>query len=203
MAMAPVRAEAQEARLARLPAAARAPIETILAEAGAAGLPTEPLIDRALEGTAKGAAPDLIVRAVTRLHDELTNSRQAFGAGATVAELTAGASALRAGAKPADLARLRTLRSDRPLTVAAGVLADLVAAGVPADTATAAVLALVRVEDADYIAFRRNVQRDVALGASPAAALGVRLRSFANTLTADAPVGEVEPGAVSKRPRKP
>ena len=31
--------------------------------------------------------------------------------------------------------------------------------------------------DAEYVAFRRNVQRDIELGASPAAALGVRLRA--------------------------
>ncbi|MGH7560969.1 MAG: hypothetical protein ACRENB_08110, partial [Gemmatimonadales bacterium] len=95
-------------------------------------------------------------------------------------------SALRAGARADDLARLRRRRSGSPLTIAAAVLADLVAAGVPADTAVGAVLALAReAEDAEYVAFRRNVQRDIELGASPAAALGVRLR--AATEMADSP----------------
>jgi hypothetical protein len=58
-------------------------------------------------------------------------------------------------------------------------LADLVAAGVAADTGIAAVLALAsNARDADYIAFRRNVERDIALGASPASSIGTRLRGM-------------------------
>ncbi len=172
-------AAAQEPRLVgRLPDAARAQVDEILQAARAGGLPTEPLVDRALEGAAKGAAPALIVSAVGRLRDELHQARAAFGESASSAELTAGASALRAGAAADHLAQLRRLRAGQPLTVAAAVLADLVAAGVPVDTAVTAVMALASdARDADYVAFRRNVQRDIALGASPSAALGVRLRA--------------------------
>jgi hypothetical protein len=188
VAMRPAPAGAQEARLVgRLPEAARAQVDGILDAARAAGLPTDPLVLRALEGAAKGAPPNVIVAAVTRLREELRVARVALGEMASPAELTAGASALRAGASESDLARLRRLRPDQPLTVAAAVLADLVATGVPVDTAVTAVLALARdAGDADYVAFRRNVQRDVALGASPAAALGVRLRA-ATEMATDAP----------------
>jgi hypothetical protein len=73
---------------------------------------------------------------------------------------------------------LKQLRPRQPLTVPTGVLADLVDAGVPADTGIAAVLALAsNADDADYIAFRRNVERDIAQGASPASSIGVRLRA--------------------------
>lgn len=193
---------AQEPRLAgRLPAAARAQVDSMLDAARAGGLPTEPLVDRALEGAAKGAPPQVIVAAVTRLRDELRVARGALGESASSAELTAGASALRAGALGDDLARLRSRRPGQPLTIAAAVLADLVAAGVPADTAITAVLALARdAADADYVAFRRNVQRDIALGASPAAALGVRLR--AATEMADAPVPGGTTGGPARGPRK-
>lgn len=178
-------AQSPEPRLSRLADAARSRVESLLAEARAAGLPSEPLVDRALEGTAKGAAAPAIVAAVTRLRDELTSARKAFGGAATEAELVAGASALRAGATQADLDQLHQLRGNRPLTVAAAVLADLVSAGVPADTAVGAVLALAtNAADADYIAFRRNVQRDVALGASPTAALGVRLAAAGDLASA-------------------
>jgi hypothetical protein len=172
-------AVAQDARLVgRLPEAPRAQLEAMLANARSAGLPAEPLVDRALEGVAKGARPELIVTAVTRLLEELRQTRQAFGPNSSAAELVAGASALRAGATSADLARLRKLRAQQSLTIAAGVFADLVAAGVPADTGIAAVLALAPdAADADYIAFRRNVERDVALGASPASSVGARLRA--------------------------
>lgn len=169
----------QDPRLdARLTREALGPVRTMVDSARTEGLPTEPLIDRALEGATKRAAPNLIVGAVTRLLGELRIARQSLGELATPSELSAGASAIRAGAAPADLAELRFRRPGQPLTVAAGVLADLVAVGVPADTAVAAVLALAaQTDDAEYIAFRRNVERDIALGASPTAALGVRLQA--------------------------
>jgi hypothetical protein len=177
---APAPTQAQEPRLVgRLTDEARAQVDAILAAARAGGLPAEPLVDRALEGAAKGAPPERIVTALTRLLEELRLTRQAFGDAASPAELTAGASALRAGAKPADLAQLRLLRPRQPLTIPAAVLADLVAAGVAADTGIAAVLALAsNAGDADYIAFRRNVERDIALGASPVSSIGVRLRAM-------------------------
>ncbi len=173
----------QEPRLVgRLPEATKIEVDRILDAARLLGLPIEPLVDRALEGVAKGAPPALILSAVARLRDELKTARSAFGPAASVGEITAGASALRAGATSGDLAQLRRLRSGHQLTVAAAVLADLVTAGVPADTATGAVLALAGgVDDADYVSFRRSVQQDIALGASPAAALGVRLKSLVAT----------------------
>jgi len=179
---APAGAGAQEPRLVgRLPDAPRLQVNEILDAAHEAGLPTEPLVDRALEGVAKGAVPNMIVAAVLRLRGELGLARDAFGVTASAAELTAGASALRAGATRGNLARLRQLRPEHPLTVPAGVLADLVAAGVPIETGLDAVLALADgAADADYVAFRRNVERDIALGASPVAAVGVRLRAVAD-----------------------
>ena len=181
-------AHAQEPRLAgRLTDATRTQVDGILAAARNAGLPTEPLVDRALEGAAKGASPERIVAAVNRLLEELRVARLAFGDGASPGELAAAASALRAGATRADLARLKQLRPRQPLTIPTGVLADLVAAGVAADTGIAAVLALAsNAGDADYIAFRRNVERDIAQGASPAASVGVRLRAMGD-MAAEAP----------------
>ncbi len=190
---------AQEPRLAgRLPERELAAVNAVLDSARADDLPTEPLVDRALEGVSKGAAPALIVQVVRRLAGELRQARAAFGGEASTPELTAGASALRAGASVDDLAELRALRQRHSLTVAAAVLADLVAVGVPADTAVAAVLALAdRVDDATYVAFRRNVERDIALGASPVAALGVRLD--ANALSAES----LDRAPSATGPRKP
>jgi hypothetical protein len=198
---APAPAFGQEPRLAgRLAEPARSQVDAILVAARARGLPIEPLVDRALEGAAKGAPGNAVVAAVGRLRDELVLVREAFGDATTVAELSAGASAIRAGARPADLTRLRKLRPGQPVTVAAAVMADLVAAGVPADTAVGAVLALANnADDADYIAFRRNVQRDIMLGASPAAALAVRVRFAAEALD----MGNAAPGTPGITKRKP
>ncbi|MGH7560524.1 MAG: hypothetical protein ACRENB_05840, partial [Gemmatimonadales bacterium] len=96
-------ARAQESRLVgRLPDAARSQVDAILDGARSRGLPLEPLVDRALEGAAKGAPPAMIVAAVTRLRDEIVAVRGAFGETASTAELSAGASALRAGARADD-----------------------------------------------------------------------------------------------------
>ena len=195
----PHQADAQEPRLqGRLPDDVRVEVDVVLTQAREAGLPTEPLVDRALEGATKGASGERILAAVRRLAGELETARDAMGPSARSEELAAGASALRAGAAQEDLGRLRRTRPGQSLTVAAAVLADLVAVGVPVDSAVAAVLVLAgAADDADYIAFRRNVERDVALGASPVAALGVRLDAAAEAIL------DQGAGRTSATPRKP
>jgi len=180
-------AAAQDPRLARLPAAARAGVEAALDSARRDGLPTEPLVDRALEGAIKRADDARIVAAVRRLAVDLGAARDALGAGVSDAEISAGASALRAGARPTDLARLRTGRRGQPVTVAAALLTDLVALGVSPDTATAAVLALGDADDAALLAFRRSVERDVSLGATPIGALTSILSAEGLTVVGDRP----------------
>src|SRR5881628_85075 len=158
-----------DSRLERLDAATRPTVAALVDSARTAMLPTEPLVQRALEGATKRASGDAIVAAV-RLAADLGHARDALGSTASPAELTAGAAALRAGASQGTLADLRHARRE-PLTVPLAVLADLVASGVPVDSAAAAVLALAaRVRDADLVEFRRAVERDIALGAPPAAA---------------------------------
>src|SRR5437016_11608128 len=134
-------AAAQDQRLDRLDPSVRPLVASVIDSARAAGLPTEPLVQRALEGATKGAPDTLIVGAVRRLAADLGRARAALGAGATPPELEAGAAALRAGAGPAVLAQLRRSRR-RTITVPLAVLTDLVASGVPVDSAAAAVLAL-------------------------------------------------------------
>jgi len=192
---------AQDPRLqGRVPESVRGAIDQMVSAARADGLPTEPLVDRALEGASKGAEAQRILDAVQRLDGELRIARDALGVVSSPTEIAAGASALRAGARAEDLARLREIRGGQPLTVAAAVLADLVAVGVPTDTAVAAVLVLAAAaDDAEYMAFRQNVERDIALGASPITALGVRLDAAAEYF--DQTTGVDRAGA--SRPRKP
>lgn len=175
------RAVAQDPRLARLDPATRAAVATLVDSSRAAGLPTEPLVQRALEGAAKGAPTDRIVAAVRRLAGDLGSARSALGPKAAPAELEAGAAALRAGASPDVLAKLRRTRP-APLTVPLAVLADLVASGVPVDSAVMAVLALAPTAgDGELVEFRRAVERDIALGVPPAAAAGVLLNADARS----------------------
>src|SRR5438552_8437031 len=185
-------------RLERLDAEARPLVAGVIDSARAAGLPTEPLVQRALEGATKGAPDTLIVSAVRRLAGDLGRARAALGAGATPPELEAGAAALRAGAGPAVLAQLRRSRR-QTITVPLAVLTDLVASGVPVDSAAAAVLALAAsARDADLIDFRRAVERDIALGAAPTAATAAAAAGVfgANAL-------DVNAGARGARPGRP
>ena len=177
--LAAVQIAAQDPRLERLDVTTRASVAQLIDSARALGLPTEPLIQRALEGVTKRADGPRIIAAVRRLTVDLGTARTGLGSSANAAELEAGVAALRAGASPDVLTRLRDLRRP-PRTMALAVLADLVASGVPPDSAAAAVIALARnARDADLVEFRRAVERDIALGAPPAAAASVRVNAAA------------------------
>ena len=93
-------------------------------------------MQKALEGASKRADGRAHPHAVRKLARELGDARAALGASASDAEVIAGASALHAGIAPAALTRMRASRAQGSLTVALAVLADLVARGVPGDTAT-------------------------------------------------------------------
>ena len=183
-------------RLERIDATTRPTVAAVIDSARTAMLPTEPLVQRALEGTTKRASGEMIVAAVRRLAVDLGHAREALGSTASGAELTAGAAALRAGASQTILTELRRTRRE-PLTVPLAVLADLVASGVPVDSAAAAVLSLAkRARDGDLVEFRRAVERDIALGAPPAAAT-------AAAATATAQSVDVNAGARQQRPGRP
>ena len=129
---APVVARAQDRLAGRLPEPTRAQVAAIVDSARSAGLPTDPLVNRALEGAAKGAEGERIVAAVRSLAARIGEARAALGSSAGEAELVAGAAALRAGAAPGFLARLRREAPRTLLVVPLAVMADLVARGVPA-----------------------------------------------------------------------
>lgn len=157
----PASAEAQDARLAeRLDAGTAASVQQLVDSAERAGLPTEPLVQKALEGGTLGASGERIVAAVEALHGQLGRARAALGGDVTEGELTVAAGALRAGLEPTALRRLQSLRSGQPLVVPIAVLTDLVAEGVPPELATRSVLDLARNgrPDDEFVALRRQLQ---------------------------------------------
>lgn len=191
---------AQDPRLERLDPVTRPLVAALIDSAHGAALPTEPLLQRALEGATKRASSDRIVAAVRRLAADLGQARDALGSTAPPAELTAGAAALRAGARPTTLSALRRTRRES-LTVPLAVLADLVASGVPVDSAAAAVLTLAaHTPDGDLVEFRRAVERDIALGAPPATA--ATAAAVAEALSASGAT-QVNAGARQQRPGRP
>jgi hypothetical protein len=167
----------QDARLeSRVDARTRAQLVPILDSARRAGLPLEPLVDKALEGATKGASRPRIVGAVRTLSRTLAVARDALGRGATEAEIVAAADALEAGVPPRQLGVLRIYRGTRSVAVPLAVMADLVARGVPADTAARSVLNLAQAGAADalFVTLRVDVERDIGSGIAPATAVVVR-----------------------------
>jgi hypothetical protein len=168
---------------AQLSAPTRATLEKLIDSARVAGLPIDPLYSKVREGVFRSADEARVIAAVQRLGRDLADARVALGDSAGAEEITAGANALRAGIRAADLSRLRearTRKADHPLTVALVVLADLATRGVPPALAAASVNELVsrNVSDGSLLSFRQNVERDLVGGRSPASALDARTRAM-------------------------
>jgi hypothetical protein len=196
--------QAQDPRLeGRLDPATRASVKSLLDSARAAGLPTEPIVDKVLEGMTKRASPDRIVAAVRTLATDLGAARVALGPAASDEDVVSGASALRAGASAETLARIKGVRGKAGLSVPLAVLSDLVARGVPVDTAASVIVHLAQggASDADYTGLERGVARDIGAGAPPGAAAAIRAR----IVTTEAPGASngPPPGVPGKGPREP
>jgi hypothetical protein len=176
-----VSAVAQEARLkSALDGETLVKVTKMTDSARAESLPVDPLVGVALEG-AQRRAPG--ARIVTAVHDYLValrGARAALGPDATSPEIVSGAGVLLSGVSADALHRISLAGTRRPLTVPLVVLADLIARGVPKDTAARAieVAARANARDDDYSALRRFVEQDILAGASPAAAAMLRVRSI-------------------------
>lgn len=138
----PADAQEVDGRLARIRAqlseAAVQQIEARITEARQQGLPVEPLLDKAVEGIAKGVPGDRIAGAVGALATELGRARSLLGNGAppTAADVSAVADALRRGVPEAAVQRIAgSADPDEPLALAIHTLGDLMDRGVPADQA--------------------------------------------------------------------
>ena len=166
---------------ARLDAATAAEVVRLVDAARADGLPGEPLVSKALEGEAKGVAPERILVAVRAQLAALGGARVALGARSSETELVAGAGALLAGVPAESLARLRSTRPDQSLVVPLVVIADLVARRVPTPTAATVVVALTRagVRDPELMRLRERIERDIGSGTAPASAALARARRLA------------------------
>jgi len=171
--------QAQDPRLeGRLDPATRAGVAALLDSTRAAGLPTEPIVDKVLEGMTKRASPDRIVAAVRTLATDLAAARAALGPAAPDDDVIAGANAIRAGASGSMVARIKGIRGKAGLSVPLAVLSDLVARGVPVDTAATVIVHLAQggASDADYTGLERGVARDIGAGAPPGSAAFIRAR---------------------------
>ncbi len=132
----PASAAAQDPRLAaRLDSATRVQVEAVVSSARGEGLPTEPLVQKALEGSSKGAPGPRIVMAVEGMLGDLRRAREALGRTTAADDIVAAAAALRAGATPVMVSEMRRVGPHGRVAVPLAVFTDLVAGGMTVDAA--------------------------------------------------------------------
>lgn len=175
-------APAQDPRLLeRLePETARA-AQAVVDSAHAVGLPSEPLIQRALEGAAKNASGARIVAAVRDLARLMDEARSELGTVSSPAELVAGADALSLGATRATLRQLRSARPEEAsLTAPLVALVALFQYGVAPEAGADMIVELARagVNDASFAELGTQVAGDIRSGMAPTEAARARSRQL-------------------------
>ena len=182
----------------RLDQRTRAVVVAIIDSARVEGLPTEPLIEKALEGASKRAPSDRIVSAVRNFSMQLRQARHALGEASTPAEVLGGAQAIRAGISTQQLERLRRTRTNVQIATALTVASDLVTRLVPVDTAIAVVsgLVLAAATDEQLLAVRADIETDILAGKPPAVAATARGQALEQTLAEMPPNGAGSPGTL-------
>jgi hypothetical protein len=155
-------------------------LQRVLDEAAQDGIPTDPLVLKALEGASKGATPARIVDVVDGLGRRMRSVRAAVGARPPDDALVAGAAALLAGAEPAHLRRLAREVEGSSIAARFGALAYLLERGVrPADSMEIlGSLVSTGVRSADFIALQRLVEQDLRGGENPTQSARKRAREL-------------------------
>ncbi len=174
--------------LSKLDTNNRYAFDLILDSASAAGIPTRPLISKALEGIAKKVDNKKIVDVVRLLFVRLKTVHSVLG-GVDEQELYAGATLLEAGAKPAQLELFRPRQKGRTDITAFIVWTDFLQRGIPNEEASSAISKLWRdgVDDATFQSLWTNVKGDISQGLNPGTALQNRIRETPGRASPQAP----------------
>jgi hypothetical protein len=197
------RAHAQGTALPIADAKARQAVEREIAQAAAKGLPTQPLISKAMEGVTKQAAGEPIRAAVASLAKRLEQARILLAPSPSVAEITSGADALALGIPGSMLKQVRAAwPASQSVAMPLDVLTELVARGIPPKHALVQITSLMAkgATPSQIAAFGSSVQADVAAGLPPDAALDVRARGVMSLLPSPAAAASLAP-AGSRPPR--
>jgi len=166
-------------------------VQQLAADAAAHGLPVDPLIQKAIEGGAKGVSPERVAMAVRAVAAQLDAAASALREGGLTPPdteaIAAGAFALNAGLGGRDVAELaRATGAPYGVAVTLRVAGTLAALGVPAAETVALVTATIRAgrPTADLLTLPGQVQGAVARGATPAQAAAGLTRAAAARATA-------------------
>ena len=161
----------------RVPPEVQRAVRGIAADAAAHGLPVDPLVQKAIEGGAKGVPGDRVIAAVRALAGRLAEAKEAVSEAGVAAPsgdvVEGGADALNAGiskGQVGELVRVSQPPQDPALTLR--VAATLAALGVPATQALQLVQGMISAgrSPSDLLSLPGQVQAGVARGATPAQA---------------------------------
>ena len=166
--------------LSRLDPNTRFVVEVIIDSARVAGVPTRPLLLKALQGAAYHADNKHIIAAVRAVFHAELDVRVALGSALNESEWASAVSALQSGVPLEALAKFRGERSGKPLTRALVVLTDLIQRGVPVSEASSAIMQLWQrgAGDGDFYGLWKNVEQDILSGQNPGTALEQRMREI-------------------------
>jgi hypothetical protein len=185
----------------RLDGQLRDAVAAIVDSARRDGLPTEPLIDKALEGVSKRLDPRarvtdaMIVASVRRFAGELRLAKAALGPSSTPAEVKAAAVAIRNGVDIKQLERLRAVRAGQNTASALDIMSYIINKGVQADTASRVIVnvVLAGATDQQLQALQNDIERDIAGGTPAASAMSARGQTLATVIAGQ--TGGGAPGA--------
>lgn len=173
-AVGPVAGQVPDDWARRVPNGALPELEALVQEARAEGLPVAPLIQKALEGSVKGVAPDRIVRTVRIFRAELRDARYLLMSGrpgsvVDEADVIAVAFALHRGLRPAEVRELLAVAPEEARDVALQIAADIASRGYAPDEASRLVADAIalRLSPIDLLALPRSVTAELERGAAP------------------------------------
>jgi hypothetical protein len=174
-------------------------VEQLGAEASARGLPIDPLIQKAIEGSAKGVPDDRVATAVRLVVTQLDTAAAALREGGVATDtlvIAAGAFAITAGLSGHDITALaRTGASPAALTVGLRVAGTLSAMGVPPAENISLISVKLRAGQPteDLLSLPASVQAQVAKGSTPAQAAAGLERAAAAQGRRGPPPGRPQP----------
>src|SRR6266550_3243983 len=168
--------------------------------ASARGLPIDPLIEKAIEGSAKGVPAERVATAVRLVAMQLDTAAAALREGGAVPdtfEIAAGEFAITAGLSGSDITALARTGAKAPeLTVGLRVAGTLAAIGVPPAEDIGLVSVTLRSGEpsADLLLLPAHVQSEVARGVTPAqAAAGLARAAAAQARHGPPPIHPTHP----------
>lgn len=193
----------------RVPAAVASLVQQLGTAAAARGLPVDPLIQKAIEGSAKGVPAERVATAVRQVVMQLDTAAAALREGGVTMDtlvVAAGAFAINAGLSGHDLTALARIGAATPaLTVGLRVAGTLAAMGVPPAENIGLIGVTLRSGQpaADLLLLPSHVQSEVARGVTPAQAAAGLERAAAAQGRHGPPPGRGQPPAHPPAPPHP